>query len=90
MAVLSKKQMSEEDIKLNFIIPAIQPNWQGHITMETKITAVSYTHLDVYKRQIQYRSVYHWGQFENVLLSWIEGMGQRKRLSDRYLSDSTG
>lgn len=30
--------MSEEDIKLNFITPAIQPNWQGHITMETKIT----------------------------------------------------
>ena len=26
MAVLSKKQMSEEDIKLNFITPAIQPN----------------------------------------------------------------
>ena len=38
MAVLSKKQMSEEDIKLNFITPAIQPNWQGHISMETKIT----------------------------------------------------
>ena len=38
MAVLSKKQMSEEDIKLNFITPAIQLNWQGHITMETKIT----------------------------------------------------
>lgn len=38
MAVLSKKQMSEEDIKLNFITPAIQPNWQGHITMETNIT----------------------------------------------------
>ena len=35
-AVLGKKQMSEEDIKLNFIKPAIQPNWQGHITMETK------------------------------------------------------
>ena len=38
MAILSKKQMSEEDIKLNFITPAIQPGWQGHITMETKIT----------------------------------------------------
>lgn len=38
MAILSKKQMSEEDIKLNFITPAIQPNWSGHITMETKIT----------------------------------------------------
>ena len=38
MAVLSKKQMSEEDIKLNFITPAIQPGWSGHITMETKIT----------------------------------------------------
>ena len=38
MAVISKKQMSEEDIKLNFITPAIQPGWVGHITMETKIT----------------------------------------------------
>jgi len=38
MAVLGKKQMSEEDIKLNYITPAIQPGWQGHITMETKIT----------------------------------------------------
>ena len=38
MAVLSKKQMSEEDIKLNYITPAIQPGWLGHITMETKIT----------------------------------------------------
>lgn len=38
MTVLSKKQMSEEDIKLNFITPAIQPGWLDHITMETKIT----------------------------------------------------
>ena len=38
MTVLSKKQMSEEDIKLNYITPAIQPGWSGHITMETKIT----------------------------------------------------
>ena len=38
MTVLSKKQMSEEDIKLNFITPAIEPNWKGYITMETKIT----------------------------------------------------
>ena len=37
MTVLNKKQMSEEDIKLNFITPAIQPGWSG-ITMETKIT----------------------------------------------------
>ena len=38
--------MSEEDIKLNFITPAIQRGWKGHITMETRITAVSYTHLN--------------------------------------------
>jgi len=38
VTVLSKKQMSEEDIKLNYITPAIQPGWSGHITMETKIT----------------------------------------------------
>ena len=30
--------MSEEDIKLNYITPAIQKGWKGHITMETKIT----------------------------------------------------
>ena len=38
MPILSKKQMSEEDIKLNYITPAVQPGWFGHITMETKIT----------------------------------------------------
>ena len=38
MPVLSKKQMSEEDIKLNYITPAIKPAWDDHITMETKIT----------------------------------------------------
>lgn len=38
MTILNKKQMSEEDIKLNYITPAIQKGWFGHITMETKIT----------------------------------------------------
>ena len=38
MSVLIKKQMTEEDIKLNYITPAIQPGWKGFITMETKIT----------------------------------------------------
>lgn len=38
MTVLGKKQMSEEDIKLNYITPVIQKGWKGHITMETKIT----------------------------------------------------
>lgn len=37
--LLDKKQMSEEDIKLNFITPAIQnKGWTGKITMETPIT----------------------------------------------------
>ena len=55
MTILGKKQMSEEDIKLNYITPVILNGWKGHITMETKITdgrinisgniAVSYTHL---------------------------------------------
>ena len=36
--ILGKKQMSEEDIKLNYITPAVQPGWNAHITMETKIT----------------------------------------------------
>lgn len=36
--ILNKKQMSEEDIKLNYITPALQSGWLNHITMETKIT----------------------------------------------------
>lgn len=36
--ILGKKQMSEEDIKFNFITPSLQKGWSGHITMETKIT----------------------------------------------------
>ena len=38
MPVLSKSEMSEEDIKLNYITPALQPGWHGYITMETWIT----------------------------------------------------
>ncbi len=38
MAILDKKQMSEEDIKLNYITPSVQKGWSDHITMETKIT----------------------------------------------------
>lgn len=38
MTILGKKQMSEEDIKLNYITPVILKGWKGHITMETKIT----------------------------------------------------
>lgn len=38
MTILEKKQMSEEDIKLYYITPAIQKGWKDHITMETKIT----------------------------------------------------
>ena len=36
--VIPKNQMTEEDIKLNFITPAIQNRgWQNKITMETKV-----------------------------------------------------
>ena len=39
MSVLDKKQMSEEDIKLNYITPALlNKGWKDKITMETKIT----------------------------------------------------
>lgn len=39
MAVLSKSQMSEEDIKFHYITPAITAKWdRQHITLETKIT----------------------------------------------------
>ena len=37
--ILSKKQMTEEDIKLQYITPAITAKWSvGKITMETKMT----------------------------------------------------
>ena len=37
--VLQKKQMSEEDIKLQYITPAITAKWDvGKITMETQVT----------------------------------------------------
>ena len=37
--VLDKSKMSEEDIKLQYITPAITAKWNQHkITMETKIT----------------------------------------------------
>ena len=37
--ILDKKQMTEEDIKLQYITPAIQSRWGlDRITMETKIT----------------------------------------------------
>ena len=37
--ILPKKQMTEEDIKLHFITPAITSKWdKNYITMETKIT----------------------------------------------------
>ena len=38
MAILEKSQMTEEDIKLNFITPALlAKGWQNKITMETKV-----------------------------------------------------
>lgn len=37
-SVINKWQMAEEDIKLNFITPALTKKWEGLITMETKIT----------------------------------------------------
>jgi type I restriction enzyme R subunit len=37
--MMDKKQMTEEDIKLRYITPAITAKWSlDHITMETKIT----------------------------------------------------
>lgn len=37
--ILSKRHMTEEDIKLQFITPAVTNKWsRGKITMETRIT----------------------------------------------------
>ena len=38
--IIPKWQMTEEDIKLNFITPALSPKWNGRMTMETQITDV--------------------------------------------------
>ena len=38
MTILDKIQMTEEDIKLNFITPALlSKGWKDKITMETKV-----------------------------------------------------
>ena len=38
MSVIDKKQMTEEDIKLNYITPALlDRGWKNKITMETKV-----------------------------------------------------
>ena len=38
MSILDKKQMTEEDIKLNYITPALlAKGWKDKITMETKV-----------------------------------------------------
>ena len=40
--ILDKKQMTEEDVKLQYITPAIQSKWGlDRITMETRITVLS-------------------------------------------------
>ncbi len=36
--IIPKWQMTEEDIKLNFITPALSPKWNGRMTTETQIT----------------------------------------------------
>lgn len=36
--IIPKWQMTEEDIKLNFITPALSQKWNGRMTMETQIT----------------------------------------------------
>lgn len=36
--IIPKWQMTEEDIKLNYITPALSPKWSGRMTMETQIT----------------------------------------------------
>ena len=36
--ILPKMQMTEEDIKLNYITPVILTHWQNKVTMETQIT----------------------------------------------------
>ena len=41
--VLDKSDMTEEDVKLQYITPAILAKWDcGHVTMETKNSEVQY------------------------------------------------
>lgn len=42
MAILPKNQMTEEDIKLNFITPVLEKaGWKDKITMETKFSLLT-------------------------------------------------
>lgn len=36
--IIPKWQMTEEDVKLNYITPALSSKWNGLMTMETQIT----------------------------------------------------
>ena len=42
MAILPKNQMSEEDIKLNYITPALEKNgWKDKITMKPRFSLLT-------------------------------------------------
>jgi type I restriction enzyme R subunit len=41
--ILDKSEMTEEDVKLQFITPAILTKWDsGHVTMESKNSEAQY------------------------------------------------
>ena len=47
--IIPKWQMTEEDIKLNFITPALSPKWNGRMTMETVMSLVQQNPDDIVK-----------------------------------------
>lgn len=90
MSILDKKQMTEEDIKLNYITPAIlEKGWKDKITMETMLLH------DVDTPQIYYdNSLLHnvldytaKDQFDVVLMNPPYGGNEKADVKNHFPSD---
>ena len=87
----SRERMEEEEVELN--IEDKEATTVGEVEVmvrETPITAVSYTHLDVYKRQILYNTKFYtkllatntvWGCFITAVASRRVGI---RKWQSRY------
>lgn len=84
--ILPKKQMSEEDIKLNYITPALQAKgWKDKITMETKVRftdgKISLRGNLVYRKKAQ-RADYMLYLSDNNPIAIVEAKDNNHKVSD--------
>lgn len=84
--ILPKKQMSEEDIKLNYITPALQAKgWKDKITMETKVRftdgKISLRGNLVYRKKTQ-RADYMLYLSDNNPIAIVEAKDNNHKVSD--------